>query len=424
MSSTKPDRAFALVDCDNFYVSCERLFQPKLKNRPLIVLSNNDGCIVSRSAEVKALGIGMGVPFHQVKDLVKRAKVAVLSSNYTLYGDMSKRVMKTLQQLAAVVDIYSIDEAFLMLETSRVKEHGHLIRNTVIKHTGIPVTIGISGTKTLAKAAAEYAKKNETTGGVFNLTPEIRDSVLLKILTQEVWGIGVKTAEWLYQRGINSAFDLKNMRDESIRKRAGITGLRVVYELRGISCISLKPLMAPKKGITSSRSFGRYVTSLAELKESLATHATRAGEKLRADGSVAGLLSAFITTNVYSKTPQYANTATVSIIPRSNASHELIRLTMIAVEKIYKPGFRYIKAGVTLTNISPADQRQIDMFSLKEMDKEEKLYRAVDSINRDFGLKTLQHLSCGISREWGMRIDFRSSRYTTNWSELPVARVN
>lgn len=424
MSSTRQNRVFALVDCDNFYVSCERVFQPELKSRPIVVLSNNDGCIVARSREVKDLGVGMGRPFHEFKDILYKHRVKVFSSNYTLYGDMSRRVMDTLEEFVADVDVYSIDEAFLTFEGNRFAEVARFLQQTVRQRTGIPVTIGVGPTKTLAKIATKYAKKNSDTGGVFDLSSCANpDAILAAILAQDVWGIGIKIAEWLYKRGINTALDLKNMPDETIRKHGGITALRVVWELRGISCIELRPLLAPRKQVISSRSFGRYVTELDDLMESVSCHATTAAEKLRSDGSVAGRLSAYITTNVFSKNPQYAKSASVSVIPASNATGTLVRLARMAVEKIYRPGFKYIKAGVILHDIVPSSQRQRDMFTPVDMDREEKLGRVVDWINGNFGSDTIQPLACGINRAWSMRRDFRSRRFTTSWKELPVARL-
>ncbi|MFQ5498489.1 MAG: Y-family DNA polymerase [Candidatus Zixiibacteriota bacterium] len=424
MSSTKQDKPFALADCDNFYVSCERLFQPKYKSTPVVVLSNNDGCIVARSPEVKALGVGMGKPFYEFKDIIERHKVKVFSSNYTLYGDISRRVMETLKGLAAQVEVYSIDEAFLILGTNEGLKLGKHIRRKVLKNIGIPLTIGIGQTKTLAKIAAEYAKKRGDGQSVFDLYSCLKpDEILESVLVQDIWGVGLKTAEWLYQRGINTALDLKRINDETIRKRAGVVGLRTVYELRGISCIELRALNAPKKGITSSRSFGRYVTALKDLEESIATHATIAGEKLRKDNSVAGEISAFITTNVYSNNPQYGKSLPISIHPPSSATNELIKPALAALRKIYKPGYRYIKAGVMLNKISPASQRQIDMFVPRDVEKEEQIYRSVDRINLFFGSNTIRPASCGIKQNWKMKQDFNSPRFTTKWEELPVARI-
>jgi len=425
MSPAKQDKLYAHVDCDNFYVSCERVFQPRLKKRPVIVLSNNDGCIVSRSPEAKALGIGMGKPFHQVKDIIECETISVFSSNYTLYGDLSRRVMETLSAFSPDVDIYSIDEAFLIFEKHDGEKYGKKIHDAVLRHTGIPVTVGIGRTKTLAKIAVKYAKQGNTKTRVFDLSshPD-SDQVLSEILAQDVWGIGRRIAEWLYEHGINTALDLKNINDETMRKRTGVTGLRVVRELRGISCVELRPLWAPRKGIISSRSFGRYVTSLVELQESVATHTTRAAEKLRQDRSVAGLLSVYITTNAYSRNPKYTNTACVSIVPSTNAAHELISLAFIALERIFRPGFKYIKAGVTLSEITPANQRQLDIFAPCNIEHQERLYRVVDRINREHGSGTIQHLACGIKQGWTMRQDFRSPRYTTCWEELPVARLS
>jgi len=424
MSSTNPGKYFALVDCDNFYVSCERLFQPKYRKRPVVVLSNNDGVIVARSPEVKALGIEMAKPFHQFKDVIEKHNVKVFSSNYTLYGDISRRVMETLRRTGTDVEVYSIDEAFLSFETSNPQELGEYIQDTVFKNIGIQVTIGIGTTKTLAKIAAEYAKKIKSCKSVFDLTSHLEpDKILSRILVQDVWGIGIQLSNWLYQRKINTAFDLKNINDESIRKKAGVTGLRVVYELRGISCIVLRSVYAPRKRIISSRSFGRYVTSLEELEESISMHATIAAEKLRVDNSVAGKIAAFITTNVYSKNPQYGKSLEVSIHPSSNATLVLVKHALIALRKIYKTGYRYIKAGISLDNLSPASERQVDLFVSCDMDKENKFYRSVDTINLNFGSNTIRPASCGIHQTWKMKQDFNSQRFTTKWKEIPTARI-
>ena len=420
MPSTKPAKQFALVDCDNFYVSCERVFQPRLRNRPVVVLSNNDGVIVSRSKEVKALGIKMARPFHEFKDLLLQHGTAIFSSNYTLYDSISNRVMNTLREIAPEVDVYSIDEAFVTLPPGDGSELGTMIREKVLRGTGIPVTVGIGPTKTLAKVAAERAKKEEGYHHVLDLTTHPDpDSVLAALHVQDVWGIGIKIADWLYSRHINTALDLKHIRDELMRKRAGVTGLRVVYELRGIPCVELRPLSAPRKGIISSRSFGRYVTAFEDLKQSVSTHATIAAEKLRADGTVAGALSSYITTNVYAKTPQYSGSARIDVHPATNATCALVGLAIKALEKIYRSGFRYIKAGVMLDKISPADARQIDIFAPRNISHEEQLYRAVDQVNKSYGSGTIRPLSCGVQPTWKMKQDYNSDRYTTNWHELP-----
>jgi DNA polymerase V len=421
MLSRKPDSRFGLIDCDNFYVSCERVFQPWLKGRPVVVLSNNDGCIVARSKEAKAFNIGMGIPYYKVKDLITKNNVKVFSSNYTLYADMSYRVMEVLREYLPKVDIYSIDEAFVEFNAYDDTQAGRLIRKEVAQRTGIPITVGIGSTKTLAKIATEYAKAHEECGHVFDLTYSADPASILKAtLAQDVWGIGTKIARWLYERNITTAFDLQHISDAVIRKRAGITGLRTVFELRGISCIELRSVFAPRKNVISSRSFGRYVTDISDIKESVAMHATIAAAKLRQDKSVAGQLSAYVTTNVYAQNPQYAATVSVSVHPSTNATCELVKLAMIAVEKAYKPGFRYIKAGVELGNITPARERQIDLFARRDMDKEERLYRAVDAVNGKYGSDTIRPSASGIERNWRMKQDHNSNRYTTEWNDLIV----
>ncbi len=419
MSSRKPDSRVGLIDCDTFYVSCERVFQPQLKNRPAVVLSNNDGCIVARSKEVKALGIGMGIPYFKVKDLIIKNDVKVFSSNYTLYADMSGRVMEVLREYLPKVDLYSIDEAFVGFYEGDGAETGRLIRKEVLQRVGIPVTVGIGSTKTLAKIAAEYGKSHEDTGHVFDLTdcPD-PDAILKATLVQDVWGIGPKIARWLYERNINTALDLLRLPDAVIRKRAGVTGLRTVLELRGVSCIELRSMFAPRKNVISSRSFGRYVTDLADLKESISMHVTIAATKLRQDRSVAGQLSAYITTNVFAQNPQYSASVSVSVNPSTNATGDLVKLAMIAVEKAYKPGYRYIKAGVELGQITPARARQIDLFARRDIDKEERLYRAVDAINGKYGSDTLRPSASGRTRSWKMKQDYNSNRYTTGWDDL------
>ena len=276
---------FALADCNNFYASCERVFNPKLAGRPAIVLSNNDGCVVARSNEAKALGIAMGVPAFQIRHLIRKHDVQVFSSNYALYGDLSQRVMETLQQFSPEVEVYSIDEAFLNLSgftNINLTDYGRRIRATVKQWTGIPVSVGIAETKTLAKIANHVAKRTEGTDGVFDFTawPD-RDSVLARVLVEEVWGIGPNYARLLTQHGITTALGLRDADDHWIQKQMGVVGLRTVHELRGISCLPLEQCPPPKQGITCSRSFGRPVTTLAEMREAVAAYTARAAEKLR-----------------------------------------------------------------------------------------------------------------------------------------------
>jgi DNA polymerase V len=283
-------RVYSLIDCNNFYVSCERVFNPKLEGKPVIVLSNNDGCVIARSNESKALGIGMGVPVFKCKDLIKKHKIQVYSSNYTLYADMSQRVMDTLAQFTSDVEVYSIDEAFLSLSefmSLNLTEYARDIRSTVKRWTGIPVSIGIGSTKTLAKVANKLSKRNPQYGGVFDITSHTQMNELLEqIRVEDIWGIGRQYTKLLNQNGIYTALQLKNASDTWIRKHMSVSGLRTVWELRGISCIPLEEAPPSKKAIISSRSFGRPVESLEELKEAIASYISRASEKLRAQQSV------------------------------------------------------------------------------------------------------------------------------------------
>ncbi len=424
MSSTKPAKLYALADCDNFYVSCERIFQPKYATVPAVVLSNNDGCVVACSREVKALGVGIGEPFYKFRELFEEHNVKIFSSNYTLYGDISRRVMTTLRKLAAEVEIYSIDEAFLVLMTNEGQELGRRIRRTILKDIGISVTIGIGPTRTLAKAAGTYAKKWHNGEPVLDLASHPDpDAILATLPVGSIWGVGPQTAKWLQQRGILTALDLKRSDDATMRKKAGVTGLRTLHELRGIPCLASRPPETPRKSIISSRSFGRYVTDLKELEESIATHATTAAEKLRRDRSVAGEICAFIRTNAHAKMEQYDNSRWIPVHPPSAATSELVKAALIALREIYQPGYRYNKAGVTLGHITPAAQRQTDIFAPRDMVKEERIYRSVDRINTKFGSETIRPASCGIKRFWRMRREFSSPNFTTNWSDLPVAKL-
>ncbi len=416
----RPPKKYVLVDCDNFYVSCERVFQPHLSDKPVIILSNNDGCVVSRSQEAKALGIGMGEPFHHVNEIVKKENIKVFSSNYVLYGDLSRRVMDTLKEVTLDVEVYSIDEAFLVLPETFDEAQAEQVRKKVLHNTGVPVTIGIGETKTLSKIALEYIKLNRELDRVFDITnhPET-ELILSRILVQDIWGIGRRYAEWLYTRGINTAAQLRNISDQLIKKKAGVVGLRLVSELRGIPCIPLENKTPARKNITSSRSFGRYVTKLAELEESIATHSAMAAKKLREDGSVAGEITVFITTNVYAKNPQYGKAASRSLVPSTDCDHHLITAGKKVLHSIFKPGYNYIKAGVVLDKINPNGFRQTDIFKSIDYQKLGKLYKAIDLVNANNGGGTVRYLSTGMNKSWSMKMDYRSPRYTTNWQELP-----
>lgn len=419
---------FALVDCNNFYVSCERVFEPGLEGKPVVVLSNNDGCVIARSNEAKALGIKMGIPAFKCKDLFKKHSVYVYSSNYSLYGDISQRVMDTLTRFAPRIEIYSIDEAFLLLTgftTSNLTDYARYIKTTEKKWTGIPVSIGIGHTKTLAKVANEVAKKYPRYAGVLDVTdyPQL-DELLDGVDVADVWGIGRKYTQFLNRYGIYTALQLKNAPDQWVKKNLTIMGLRTVKELRGISCVSLEEIPAPKKGIISSRSFGRAVETLPELKEAIADYVSRAAEKLRAQSSAASFIQVFLTTSRFNG-PQYSNSSSTRLPTPTAYTPELIHCAHKCLKKIFKPNYRYKKAGVMLTGIVPEDEIQLNVFGTpSSRDRWKTLMKTVDRINTRWGSNTIQFAAPGIKRSWRMRQLRRSPRYTTQWSEIPVVNLS
>jgi DNA polymerase V len=410
---------FALVDCNNFYASCERVFNPMLEGKPLVVLSNNDGCVVARSNEAKALGIGMGVPEFQIRPLLRAHRVQVFSSNYTLYGDMSQRVMETLEQFCPDSEIYSIDEAFLSLSgfTSRnFTEYGHTIRATVKRWTGIPVSVGIAETKTLAKIANRVAKRTPDMGGVFDLLacPD-REVLLGRIGVEDVGGIGPSYAHLLKQHGIATTLQLRQADDQWIRKHLGIAGVRLVYELRGHSCLELEACPPPKQGITCSRAFGKPISTLAELEEAVSSYVSRAAEKLRGEGLAATVLTVFVMTNEFTQEPQYRNSVTCALPVGTDTTSELIRAALRGLRTIYRDGYRYKKAGVMFTALVPASQVQPDLFDRQDRPRSTRLMTALDAVNDRWGSGTLEYASSGMTKAWKTQFHRRSPAYTTKW---------
>lgn len=415
---------FALVDCNNFYASCERVFNPKLNGQPLVVLSNNDGCVVARSNEAKALGIGMGVPEFQVRLLLREHHVHVFSSNYTLYGDMSQRVMETLEQFCPDLEVYSIDEAFLSLvgfERRDLTEHGRQIRRTVKQWTGIPVSVGIAETKTLAKIANRVAKRTPDTGGVFDLLacPD-RDALLGRIVVEDVWGIGRNHAHMLKQHGITTAFQLRGVDDQWIRKHMGVVGLRLVMELRGVSCMDLEQCPAPKQSLTCSRAFGTLINTLEDMEEAVSVYTSRVAEKLRHEQLAATVLTVCLTTNKFREGPQYSNALTLKLPVVTDNTADLIGCALQGIRTIYRDGYFYKKAGVMLTGLVPVSQTQADLFDSQDRKKSNRLMSALDSINDRWGAGTLQYASSGITKAWKTQFHRRSPAYTTDWDALPV----
>ena len=411
-------RWIALADCNNFYVSCERVFDPRLRGKPVVVLSNNDGCVVARSNEVKALGIPMGAPVFELRSQIRDHNIQVYSSNYTLYGDLSRRVMQTMEQFTPDVEVYSIDEAFLGL-SGDVEAIAGQLRQTVQQWTGIPVSVGVATTKTLAKVANHIAKKST---GVCVL--DAPSTVLADLPVGEIWGIGHRLSDRLHRQGVETALQLRDVDLSWIRQQMGIVGVRLVQELRGIPCLPLELCPAPRKSCCVSRSFGRPVTAIADLKEAVATYGARAAAKVRRDGLTAGVVTVFITTNRFQPDePQYANSAVVQLPQPANDTLTLVHAALRAVEWLYRPGYQYKKAGVLLTELGPAPLVQGDLFSDPAQQKKRgALMRTVDSLNQQFGAGTVFCAAEGVKKDWQMRARLRSPGYTTRWGELLVVR--
>ncbi len=418
---------FALVDCNNFYASCERVFNPRLDGKPLVVLSNNDGCVVARSNEAKELGIGMGVPEFQIRPLLRAHHVQVFSSNYTLYGDMSQRVMETLEPFCPDLEVYSIDEAFLSLlgfERRNLTEYGRQIRRTVKQWTGIPVSVGIAETKTLAKIANRIAKRTPDLEGVFDLLAcSDRDALLGQVAVEDVWGIGRNHARVLNQHGITTALQLRGVDDQWIRKRMGIIGLRLVMELRGVSCLNLEQCPSPKQSLTCSRAFGKLINTLAEMEEAVSVYTSRVAEKLRREQLAAMVLTVSLTTNEFKEGPQYSNALTLKLPIATDSTTDLIRSALQSIRAIYRDGYLYKKAGVMLTVLVPVNRTQADLFDDQDRGKSKRLMSALDAINDRWGVGTLQYASSGISHAWMTQFHRRSPAYTTNWNELPLVQT-
>lgn len=414
-----------LVDVNNFYVSCERVFIPKLERKPVIVLSNNDGCVIARSNETKALGIKMGVPYFQIKELVAKHRIEVFSSNYELYGDMSDRVMSTLQQLLPHVEIYSIDEAFLDLsefEYCDLTQMAITLRKTLKQHLGLPVSVGIAPTKTLAKVANYVAKKWPVMKGVFNLMdPDLQNRVLETIEVQDVWGIGFQWATKLQKLNIKTAAHLKNMDPQWVKRKFSVVLAEIILELQGIPCIGFDATVEriPRKQIMVSRSFSKKVTKLSELKSAATKHITRASEKLRGQNSLARAVKVFMRTNLFSETDSVHAPSGI-FLPETptDSTPELIRLVTQGVEQLYRSGCKYHKVGVILFDLIDKDRHQFDMFSVVKNKRDEKLMEVVDNINTLYGSGTLRYAIEGFEAPWFKRGGRKTPAYTTSWEQL------
>lgn len=421
-------RAIALVDCNNFYVSCERLFQPKLAGKPVVVLSNNDGCVVSRSQEVKDLGIKMGVPWFQLKEHAKRHGIIACSSNYALYADLSNRVMSLLSQFSPNQEVYSIDESFLELTGMTIDhtEYGQQMRRTLRQCVGIPACVGIASSKTLAKLANHVAKKQAQFDGVcdFNTLAEpCLDGLLARTEVGEVWGVGRRSTARLQEMGIVTVLDLKRTPPKRIRDEFGVVMERTVAELNGVACLEFEEVAPARQQIICSRSFGSLVSNLPDLEQAVVAYVTRAAEKLRRQHSIAGGIQVYIRTNPHKeKDPQYQRGVLMPMPDPTGDTRLLCRAALNGLHQIYRSGYAYQKAGVMLVEITPrASQPRMLFDDAEARRKSHALMAALDSINRRMGGGAIRLLGEGTRKRWAMRRENVSGRYTTEWGELAVA---
>tara|TARA_B100001123_G_scaffold20873_1_gene23032 strand:+ start:2975 stop:4255 length:1281 start_codon:yes stop_codon:yes gene_type:complete len=417
----------ALVDCNSFYVSCERLFNPSIATKPVVVLSSNDGCVIARSTEAKALGIKMGEPYFKVKKIVKENSVKIFSTNFALYGDISRRVMKTLKQFSPQMEVYSIDEAFLDLSSiknEKLLEHGYKIRETILKWTGIPTSIGIATTKTLSKAANYIAKKEKS--GVINLVNSKKtDDLLSEIKINDVWGVGRQLTKFYIKNGINTAYDLKNMNNGWIKKNTNVFGSRTAMELKGISCVSLEPYEEKRKNCCVSRSFGKKVTKLEELNEAITGHCLNAAEKIRLDKQIAKKITVFIRTSPFqNKKNYYANSKNIDLAIRTNDSIELVKQALIALKAIYKEGYKYQKAGIIFSDLKNINSYDKNLFSvIRNEKKREKLMKAIDYTNAKYGKHSLSIAQAGLKKMWASKRQHYSKIDTASFKFLPTVKA-
>ncbi|TXT29807.1 MAG: rumB [Rhodocyclaceae bacterium] len=422
---------FALVDCNNFYASCEKLFNPTLKDRPVVVLSNNDGCVVARSAEVKALGIAMGVPWFKIQQEAKRYGIVAFSSNYALYADMSNRVVEILSTFSPNIEVYSIDESFLDLsgfERVGYQAYGAEMRQRIADWLGLAVCVGIGPTKTLAKLANHCAKKRlagaEGVCDFTTMTPGELLTLFERIEAGEIWGVGRKISAKLEAMGILTVRQLHDADAETLRKRFSVVLERTVRELRGVSCIDLEEVVPDNQQIMSSRSFGSLVYDLPKLEEAVSSYIARAAEKLRAQDALAGAVHVYIRTNIFKpEAPQYQPAMTVPLPEASADTRVLTRWALRVLRRIYRPGFGYHKAGITLLEIVPRGNQQLSLFvpTMVEASRNDTLMATLDAINGRYGRGALRLAAEGVTKTWQMRRGNLSPQYTTDWEG--VARV-
>lgn len=419
---------FALVDCNNFYASCEKLFDPALRDKPVVVLSNNDGCVVARSAEVKALGIPMGAPWFKIEQEARHRGVVAFSSNYALYADMSNRVVEVLSSFSPNIEVYSIDESFLELsgfERHGYQDYGQAIRQQIADWLGLGVCVGIGPTKTLAKLA-NHCAKNKLAGdqGVCDFTAMAADhqtELLECIEVGEVWGVGRKLRGKLEAMGIRSVRQLRDADAETLRRRFSVVLERTVRELRGVSCLDLEEVVPEKQQIMSSQSFGSLVHDLADLEEAVASYVNRAAERLRAQNSLAGAVQVYVRTNIFKpEMPQYQRAMTVPLPEATADTRVLANWAIRALRRIYRPGYGYHKAGISLLEIVPRANQQFSLFVPAGVanSRNERLMATMDAINGRYGRGSLKLASEGVAKTWQMRRENLSPRYTTEWAGI------
>ena len=426
MSSTQYTKKIALIDCNSFYVSCERLFNPKIRKKPVVVLSNNDGCIISRSNEAKALGIKMGEPYFKAKDIIVKNNVQVFSSNYSLYGDISRRVMRTLKRFNSEIEVYSIDEAFLDLSNfsdDEIESVGIEIRSIILQWTGIPTSIGIAKTKTLSKIANHIAKK-EKSGVVSLIGIEDIDPILEKVEIGDVWGVGRQLTKFYIKNDIYNAKQLKNISNTWIKKSSNVLSSRTAMELRGISCVDLEIQDSKRKSCVVSRSFGKKVETFQELKESVTNYCLNASEKIRSESLIAKSVTVFLRTSPFqNRGIYYSNSKTIDFPIATDNSIEIVKAAINGLKDIFKRGYKYQKVGVMLSGLSNLENKN-NLFSSSKDEKIKSLMRSIDSTNCRYGRSALSLASGGVNKKWNMRRKHSSKIDTVDFRCLPTIKAS
>ena len=421
-----PD-VFALIDCNSFYCSCELLFKPHLRGKPIVVLSNNDGCAIARTPEAKALGIKMGTPEFQIRDNPKMKDTIMFSSNYTLYGDISHRAQQTVMEFVKDVEIYSIDEMFLKLNSippEHLDSFSRKLRADVYQWTGIPTGIGVGPTKTLAKIANYLAKtyKDEFDSVCVLMDAEQRNQILDNFPIEEIWGIGKASVEKLKGIGVEYAGQLRDLDPKLARQYGTVIAERLIYELRGVSCIPLEDFPPARKGTAVTRSFGRPVTNYEELSQAVSTYAARGAEKLRQHKLVASKLTVFAHTSKYRNTTPYYAKQTCALKPVTNDTRQIIEEAMLLLKKVYKCGIEFSKAGIYLDELLPVENRPYSMF-FEEKPHSKELMKTIDEINSKYGRQSIQFAGMGLDKKWKLRCYRKSPCYTTRLTDVPIVRA-